>query len=98
MLRRRRFGDVIKRQLDLFAREHAGDIDETDERLEAYNTADRDEAEERYGDYVDSVDLVKEFLEEVRDTYSRTLDEPTRDVYEREFERELAKRWPRFAV
>jgi len=96
--RRARFGDVIGRQLDLFARERAGDIEETEKRLAAYNAADRDEAEERYGDFVDSVDLVKDFLEEIRDTYSQTLDEPTRDVYERQFERELAKRWPRFAL
>jgi len=98
ILRRSRFGDVIRRQLDLFAHEHAGDIEETQNRLDAYNAADRDEAEELYGDFVDSVDLVKEALEEVRDTYARRLDEGTREIYEREFERVLAKRWPRFSL
>ena len=98
MLRRARFGDVINRQLEMFARENAGDIAETQRRLDLYNAADRDEAEELYGDFVDSVDLVKDALEEIRDTYSRPLDEHTREVYEREFERTLAKRWPRFAL
>ena len=98
MFRRARFADVINRQLELFARENAGDIAETQRRLDLYNAADRDEAEELYGDFVDSVDLVKDALEEIRDTYSRPLDEDTREVYEREFERMLAKRWPRFAL
>jgi hypothetical protein len=98
ILRRSRFGDVIRRQLDLFAHERAGDIQETQDRLDAYNAADRDDAEELYGDYVDAVDLVKDLLEEVRDTYAQRLDEETREVYEREFERMLAKRWPRFAL
>jgi hypothetical protein len=98
MFRRARFADVISRQLDLFAHERAGDIEETQRRLDLYNAADRDEAEELYGDYVDSVDLVKDFLEEIRDTYSRPMDEETCEVYEREFERALAKRWPRFAL
>jgi hypothetical protein len=98
VLRRARFTDLISRQLDLFERENRGDIEETRERLDAYNAADRDDAEELYGHYVDSVDLVKESLEELRDTYGRTLDEDAREVYEREFERMLAKRWPRFAL
>src|SRR4051794_25265386 len=97
MLGRRRFRDVIERQLDLFEREHADDIAETQKRLDAYNAAERGEAEELYGDYADSVDWAKELVEELRDAYSRTLDEDARDAYEREFERMLAKRWPRFA-
>ncbi|MBV8079932.1 MAG: hypothetical protein JO186_06085, partial [Actinobacteria bacterium] len=50
------------------------------------------------GDFVDAVDLVKDHLEEIRDTYARTLDEETRESYEREFERMLAKRFPRFEL
>ena len=97
MLRRRRLRDVIERQFDLFEREHADEIAETQKRLHAYNAAERDEAEELYGDYADSVDWVKDLLEEVRDAYSRTLDDNTRDAYGREFERMLGKRWPRVA-
>ena len=98
MLRRSRFRDLISRQLDLFERQNAGDIAEAQSRLDAYNAGDRDEAEELYGDYVDAVDVVKDALEEIRDTYARTLDEETREDYEREFERTLAKRFPPFAL
>jgi len=97
-LGRPRFRDLIERQLDLFERENRGDIQETQRRLDLYNAADRDEAEELYGDYVDHVEAVKELLEELRDTYARTLDEGVRDVYERQFDRMLAKRWPRFEL
>jgi len=98
VLRRGRFGELVTRQLDLFAREYAGDIAEVQRRLDLYNAGDRDEAEELYGDFVDAVDLVKDHLEEIRDTYARTLDEETRESYEREFERMLAKRFPRFEL
>ena len=45
MFRRKRFADLISRQLDLFEREHADVIAEAETRLDAYNRADRDEAE-----------------------------------------------------
>src|SRR3989442_1674216 len=52
---RRRFADVIKRQLDLFEREQRGLIEDCVAAERAYNQSDRDEAEERFGDYVDLV-------------------------------------------
>ena len=45
MFRRRRFADLISRQLDLFEQEHADLIQECLDAEEAYNQADRDEAE-----------------------------------------------------
>ena len=38
----------------------------------------QDEAEERYGDFVDLVDTGRDELEEIRDTYAQTLDEDCR--------------------
>ena len=55
MFRRARFTQVIGSQLDLFEHDHRDVIDEADARLDAYNAAGRDEAEELYGDYVDAV-------------------------------------------
>jgi hypothetical protein len=52
-LRRARFGPVIDTQLGLFEREHGDVFDDVDTRLNAYNRASRDEAEELYGHYVD---------------------------------------------
>ena len=96
--RRSRFGDVIARQLDLFEREHAGLLRDVDATEDAYDAAERDEAEERYGDYVDLVDTGQEALEELRDTYARTLDEDTADDYRATFNDHVRKRLPRFGL
>jgi hypothetical protein len=98
VFRRRRFADVISRQLDLFAREHAELLRECEEAERAYNTAPRDEAEERYGDYVDVVETGTELLADLRDHFARTLDDDTSEAYEDEFNRAVLKRLPRFAL
>jgi isocitrate dehydrogenase kinase/phosphatase len=98
IFRRARFADVIARQLDLFERDHHFVVEEARERLDAYNRADRDEAEELYGDYVDSVETGTEMLADIRDAYARTLEEGIDDRYEREFNRAVAKRLPPFAL
>ena len=95
MIFRRRFADLVSRQLDLFSSEHADLLDDVEVYLRLYNEAPRDEAEERYGDYVDRVDLAAEALAEIRNTYARTLDEHAADEYERTFEKAAAKRFPR---
>ena len=98
MPRGSRFADLISRQLDLFEREHRDVIDEAAERLDAYNRADRSEAEELYGDYVDAVETGTEILADIRDYFARTLDEGVDEEYEREFNFAVAKRLPPFAL
>jgi hypothetical protein len=96
VFRRARFAKVIDAQLDLFVQDHLDVIDEAKERLDAYNRAGRDEAEELYGDYVDAVETGTEILADLRDYYARTLDDP--DLYCLEFNRAVAKRMPAFAL
>ena len=96
IFRRARFADVIARQLDLFERDHHFVIEEVRERLDAYNQADRDEAEELYGDYVDAVETGTELLADLRDHYAQTLEQP--DRYLVEFNRAVARRLPEFAL
>jgi hypothetical protein len=96
--RRRPFEDVIQRQLDLFEREHADLIAECERAEEAYNSAERDEAEERYGDYVDVVETGTEALADLRDAFKWTLDEDTAETYEEAFNRAVARRLPRFGL
>jgi hypothetical protein len=98
VFRRRRFTDVISRQLDLFIREEADLIRECEEAERAYNNAPRDEAEEKYGDYVDVVETGTELLADLRDHFAVTLDEDTSEAYEEEFNRAVVKRLPRFAL
>jgi hypothetical protein len=95
---RRRFADVIKRQLELFEREQRGLIEDCLAAERAYNKADREEAEERYGDYIDLVETGTEILADIRDHFASTLDEETAEEYEYEFNRAVAKRLPRFAL
>ena len=97
-LRRERFADVIHRQLDLFEREQRGLIDDCVAAEGAYNRAPREEAEERYGDYVDLVETGTELLAELRDNFASTLDEETAEEYEDSFNRAVLKRVPRFAL
>ena len=98
MIRRRRFADVVSRQLELFEREHAGLIRDCEAAEEAYDRADRDEAEERYGDYLDLVETAAEVLAELRDGYASTLDEAAATEYGRAFHQAVALRFPAFAV
>jgi hypothetical protein len=98
IFRKGRFADVIKRQLDLFEREYPDVIEEARERLDAYNRADRDEAEELYGDYVDAVETGTEILADMRWKYIRTLDEDAAEEYEAEFNRAVVKRLPPFGL
>jgi hypothetical protein len=98
MIFRRRFADVIQRQLDLFVDDHRGLINDCVAAERAYDRADRDEAEERYGDYVDLVETGTEILAELRDAFARTLDEQTAEEYEAAFNRAVVKRLPRFAL
>jgi hypothetical protein len=97
-LRRSRFGDTIERQLDLFEREHRGLIEDCIAAERSYNRAERDEAEERYGDYVDLVETGTEVLADLRDNFALTLDEDTADEYTAAFNRAVLKRFRRFAL
>lgn len=97
-LRRARFTEVVDRQLDLFAREHRGLIEDCNAAERSYNRADRDEAEERYGDYVDLVETGTEVLADLRDNFAATLDEDTADDYRAVFNRGVLKRFRRFAL
>jgi hypothetical protein len=98
VLRPRRFADVIARQLDLFEREHAGLIRDYLEAEEAYDGAERDEAEERYGDYQDLVETGTELLADLRDNFATTLGEIQAEKYEAEFNRAVRKRFPRLSA
>jgi isocitrate dehydrogenase kinase/phosphatase len=96
MFRRARFTKVIDSQLDLFEHDHRDVIDDVDARLDAYNEAGRETAEELYGDYLDAVETGTEILADLRDHYARSLDDP--DGYLREFNKAVERRLPPFAL
>ena len=99
IFRRRRFADVIARQLDVFAEDEAnGLFEEVREKKELYDRADRSEAEEMYGDYVDVVEAATEALADMRYGFRRTLDDRTGEEYEEAFNRAVKKRWPHLGL
>jgi hypothetical protein len=98
VFRRQRFSDVISRQLDLFERDHAELIRGCEDAESAYDRAERDGAEERFGDYQDLVETGTEVLADLRDNFASTLDEALAEAYESDFNREVTKRLPRFGL
>lgn len=87
---------MIDRQLDLFAREHAGLVRELETALEAYRRARPETAEERYADYLELVDDGRDALEAMRESYAATLEEGVDDSYRVAFDERAQQRWPTF--
>ena len=98
VLIRRRFDDVVTRQLDLFVRDNLDLLEACDAAERAYDEAERDEAEERFGDYQDLVETGTEILAALRDNFASTLEEEAAEEYEAAFNRAVAKRLPRFGL
>lgn len=90
--RRKRYAELIERQLELVAADDGDLIDDVDAARRAYRQADREDAEEAFGDYQLALEALKDRLVEVRDAYAATLEDP--GAYEQAFERAAARRWP----
>jgi hypothetical protein len=98
MLRRRRFHDVVKRQLDLFATDEAPLLEEARETDAAWTNAAAVDSEELYGDYQLVVDAIGERLYDLRETYASSLDERTAQDYRAAFDATAVKRFGRLAT
>jgi hypothetical protein len=98
VLRKRRFAEVIARQLDLFVHDELELLEACDTAERAYDRAGRGQAEERYGDYQELVETGTEILADLRDHFASTLDEAAAEEYEDAFNRAVAKRLPRFGL
>ena len=91
-----RFDELVQRQLDLFAEDEAGLLEEAQEADETQTLADRDEAEELYGDYQLVVDAIADRLLDLRETYAAPLEDDVADEYRAAFSRSASKRFPRY--
>ena len=93
ILRRRgRFDDLVGDQLDLFTADEADLFEEAREAEQAWNRAERDEAEEAYGDLQLVLDAIGNRLLDMREAYAGTLDEAA-DDYRAAFARAARKRF-----
>jgi hypothetical protein len=97
-LRRRRFKDVIDRQLAFFVQDDADLLDDVASALDRYNAADRDEAEELFGDYQLAIEAATDRLHELRDSFARSLDEEDAEEYAAEFNAAVVSRWRELAL
>lgn len=95
---RGRFAELVSRQLDIFLVDNAELVRECEDAERAYDRAPREEAEERYGEYVDLVEEGTERLADLRDNFATTLDGDAAPEYEATFNRAVLKRLPRFAL
>ena len=93
-----RFADLIQRQLALFRTDFGDLIDACAAAERAYDRAGREEAEERYAEYLELVEEGTDALVEIRDTYASTLEEDAAEEYELRIDHEVGRRLPRFAL
>ncbi len=94
IFRRQRFADAIERQLDLFERESSELLARIDDARSVYDAADRDDAEERYSEFLDLVEIATDELEEMRDAFAAVLEEDAAEEYTAAFDRAVRKRLP----
>lgn len=92
---RDRFGDLVRRQLTLFAEDERELLAEAEEAERSYDAAERDDAEELYGDYQLVLEAIADGLEELRDSYASTLDPDAAEAYAQAFARAARKRFPK---
>ena len=98
MIFRRRFGELIDRQLDLFEQDNADLFERLEEAEDEYRRAGRGEAEERFGDLQELLGEGGETLVELRDTYAETLDDKAAEEYAGAFDFAVLRRFPQFAL
>jgi hypothetical protein len=99
MFRRRgRFGELVERQLDLFATDEAELLKEAGAADDSWSRSPTEESEERFGEYQLIVDAVADRLYDVREAYASSLDEEIAEEYRSAFNRAAAKRFRRFAA
>lgn len=97
MLRRSRFDELVRRQLDLFETDEATLLHEASDADSEWTSASAEESEELYGDYQLVVDAIGERLYDVREGYASSLDESAADEYRTTFDRLARKRFRRLA-
>jgi hypothetical protein len=98
IFRRRRFADLVRRQLDLFEQDEHELLTEAEEADRAWTRAGREDSEELYGDYQLVVDAIADHLLEIRSAYAATLPDDAAGEYEATFTRAARKRFGRYAT
>lgn len=86
--RRRRFRDLVNRQLAIFAHDHAHLVVDARSALVGYGTEqDPSTALEHYGEHDELAEQVEELLDDMYRNFSSTLEPKAAKEYRREFAR-----------
>ena len=96
--RKRRFDELVDRQLDLFATDDAELLAEAAEAESAWNSSAAERAEEAYGDYQLVVDAIADRLLDIRESYAHSLDDDAADEYRDTVTRAASRRYRRYAT
>jgi hypothetical protein len=95
--RTRQFDELIERQLDIFAVEHAAELREIAEARARWRRADAEDSGEAFGDEQDRIEWAAEEVEKMADRYATTLDEHAAIAYRAALLKRLRKRFPSIA-
>ena len=98
MIFRKRFGELIDRQLALFAEDNAELLERIAQAREESDEAPRETAEERFGDYQELASEGTEILGEIRDNYASTLDDDVAAEYADAFNFAVLRRFGDLAL
>jgi hypothetical protein len=98
VLGRKRFADLVSRQLELFEEDARELLDEAADADGKWTHASAEDSEELYGDYQLVVDEVAERLLDVRETYAATLDDGPATDYRKAFNRAALNRFRAYAA
>lgn len=86
--RRRRFRDLVNRQLAIFAHDHERLVMEARSALVGYGTEpDASQALQRYGEHDELAEQVEDHLDAMYRNFSHTLEPKAAKEYRREFAR-----------
>jgi hypothetical protein len=97
-LRRGRFDDVVRRQLDLFEVDEASLLAEAHAADAAWTNATAEDSAELFGDYQLVVDAIGERLYETREAYAATLDAHAAEDYRSAFDTSARRRFRRYSA
>ena len=98
MIFKRRFGELIDRQLDLFEQDNSDLFDRVEDAEDEYRRGSRDDSEELYGELQDVLTEGTDALITLRETYAETLDGDAVDEYAVAFNFAVLRRFPQFAL
>jgi hypothetical protein len=94
---RRRFAELVDRQLAIFVEDHAGELAAIAAARERYTRSEEGDSTTAYGDYQDLVDWAADDVVALRDGYAATLDDDAAAGYRSAFNRGLRRRLPLLA-